>query len=92
MTSVLKFKRRALAACAIALVLSGCSSSNSILTRAEGLVSPASESNSASTPNVRNCLIVNGATGDITKTEYVCNGKTYTSDQLYKLREKANSN
>ena len=90
-SSVLKSKRVAVA---LALLLSGCSSSSSsLLSPLSGMFSPSQASSNSSTPNVQSCLLVNTATGDITKSEYVCNGKTYTAHDLYNLREKgANSN
>jgi hypothetical protein len=77
-----------IALCALALVLGGCSS----YTLDWPLANLASTSSAKpSTPEVQNCLNVNGGTGAITTPEYVCNGKVYSSRQLRQLRQESAS-
>jgi hypothetical protein len=72
----------------LALVLGGCSSFSPL-----NALKPAdfAASTKSSVPDVQHCLNVNGGTGGVTTPEYVCNGKMYTSHELYKLREQSAS-
>jgi hypothetical protein len=67
-----------------AIALSGCAGSSSMNW---WTTSPAAPSTTAGdpVPRVQNCIAIN--TG--TPSKYVCNGKTYTSHELRKLREDA---
>jgi hypothetical protein len=91
MTCLLKSTRSAVAACALAFVLNGCSS-YSIPSPISAVLSPSQASGGKSSPRVQDCLVVDTATGDVTKSRFVCHGKTYTAQELYNLRtDNANS-
>lgn len=72
---------------ALALGLGGCSSYSVNLPFAQY----ARSTDKSSIPKVQNCINVNGGTGGMTTPEYVCNGKTYTSRELHKIRQDASS-
>lgn len=85
--------RWAAGTCALAFLLSACSSnSSSVLSPVSGIFSPSTGSNGGSAPRVQDCTVVNTGTGDVTKTQYICHGKLYSAKDLYDLRTKdANS-
>jgi hypothetical protein len=72
-----------MAGCTVLFALSGCSSS--ILWPSTSPYAPATAANGDPVPRVQNCIAIN--TG--TPSKYVCNGKTYTSHELRKMREDA---
>jgi len=75
-----------LALCALLLTLSGCAGSS--MNRWTSIVAPATVASGASVPKVQDCIRINDVD---TPAKYVCNGKTYTSHELRKLREDAAS-
>jgi hypothetical protein len=75
-----------MAGCAVLIAFSGCSSS--IYLPSTSPFAPASAATGDSVPRVQNCIAINDAE---TPSKYVCNGKTYTSHELRKLREDAAS-
>ena len=82
--------RAAIVVCALAVVLSGCSDfsfsffGHPLSWPSSGSQEPAGKDDP---PRIQDCTIVNGATGDQTQTQYLCNGKVYSGRELYKLRE-----
>jgi hypothetical protein len=76
----------AMAGCAVVIALSGCSSS--IYLPSTSPYAPAMVSTGDPVPRVQNCIAINAVE---TPARYVCNGKTYTSHELRKLREDAAS-
>jgi hypothetical protein len=84
MRKLLKFGPEAAAVCALALALSGCAGS-SIIRPFTSSQAPAVAANSNPVPRVQDCIVV--AIG--TPSKFVCNGKTYTSHELRKMREQA---
>jgi hypothetical protein len=79
-----KFYRPAFAACALALAISGCAGS-ALMWPASPPAAPAPTAGDKPIPTVQNCININSGT----PSKYVCNGKTYTSHELRKLREDA---
>ena len=69
---------------AVVIALSGCSSS--IYLPSTSPYAPATAATGDPVPRVQNCIAINDAE---TPGKYVCNGKTYTSHELRKLREGA---
>ena len=84
MRKLLNFWRPPMAGCALVAALSGCSSS--IYLPSTSPYAPATAATADSVPRVQNCSAINDAE---TPGKYVCNGKTYTSHELRKLREDA---
>jgi hypothetical protein len=84
MRNLRKFAPEAAVVCALAIALSGCASS-SITWPFTSSQARAVASNSDPVPRVQDCIVV--AIG--TPSKFVCNGKTYTSHELRKMREQA---
>lgn len=71
--------------CAFAIALSGCAGSSSMNWWTTSPAAPSTTAAGDPVPRVQNCIAIN--TG--TPSKYVCNGKTYTSHELRKIREDA---
>ncbi len=78
-------RRAKVAACALALALGGCSSYSIDWPTSRPALSAAAAKDPI--PRVQDCININSGT----PTKYVCNGKTYTSHELRKIREDAAS-
>ena len=78
-----KIPRAAVAVCAFTLALGGCASF-SILRPSTSSRTPAMAANGEPVPRVQDCISV-GVSYE-TPAKYVCNGKTYTSHELRRLR------
>jgi len=81
MKSQHRFTRSAIAACVLALALSGCAGSSMMWPS-----SPPARVQTAGdkpVPRVQDCININSGT----PSKYVCGGKVYTSHELRKLRE-----
>jgi hypothetical protein len=76
------FVRMSIAAGVIALVLAGCSSSNSGGNFPPPGAAMANGKPTGPPPNVADCAVVNSGS----PTKYECNGKTYTSFDLNRMR------
>jgi len=74
-----------LALCALVLTLSGCAGS-SINRWATSIAAPATIASGASVPRVQDCIRINDVD---TPAKFVCNGKTYTSHELRRIRVEA---
>ncbi len=79
-----KFYRRAIAACALAIAISGCAGS-SLTWPTTQPAAPMQTAGDKPVPRVQDCININSGT----PSKYVCHGKTYTSHELRKAREDA---
>jgi hypothetical protein len=82
MRNIHRLHRDAIAACALALAISGCAGS-SLMWPTTQPSAPGQIAGDKPIPRVQNCININSGT----PSKYVCNGKTYTSHELRKLRE-----
>jgi hypothetical protein len=73
-----------LAACALLITLSGCAGS-SMRWPGSSPAAPAYDAAGKPFPAAQNCINIKQAT----PSQFVCNGKVYTAQQLLKLREDA---
>jgi hypothetical protein len=73
-----------LAACALLITLSGCAGSSMQWPTTQP-AAPTMDTTGKSFPRAQNCLSIKQAT----PSQFVCNGKVYTANQLRKLREDA---
>ena len=84
MRTLRKFGPQAVAVCAFALALSGCGVSSMLLPSTSSKA-PVIAANGKFVPRVQDCICIGVNFG--TPSEFVCNGKTYTSRELLKLRQ-----
>jgi hypothetical protein len=82
MKTIHEFHRGAIAACALAIALSGCAGTT-LMWPSSQPAAPVQAAGDKPIPKVQNCININSGT----PSKYVCNGKTYTSHELRKLRE-----
>ncbi len=67
--------------CAMVFTLSGCA--GSLMNRWTSIAAPATPVAGASVPMVQNCIRINDTDAP---AKFVCNGKTYTSQELHGIR------
>ncbi len=79
-----KIRRHAIAACALAIAISGCAGS-SLSWPTTQPAAPMQTAGDKPVPRVQDCININSGS----PSKYVCGGKTYTSHELRKLREDA---
>jgi hypothetical protein len=73
-----------LAACALLITLSGCAGSSMSWPTSDP-AAPAMASSGKRFPRAQDCICIKQAT----PTQFVCNGKVYTANDLRKMREDA---
>lgn len=73
-----------LAACAMLITLSGCAGS-SLTWPGSPPAAPTYEASGKLFPSAQNCINIKQAT----PSQFVCNGKVYTAQELMRLREDA---
>jgi hypothetical protein len=76
-------RRAKIATCALVLALGGCSSYSINWPTTQPALSAAAAKDPI--PRVQDCININSGS----PSKYVCNGKTYTSHELRKIREDA---
>lgn len=76
--------RNAIAACVLAIAVSGCAGS-SLSWPTTQPAAPMQTAGDKPVPKVQDCININSGT----PSKYVCHGKTYTSHELRKAREEA---